>query len=435
MLKDKTIVVGVTGGIAAYKSVILVSELKKRGADVHVVMTKHATEFVTPLTFETRSGNRCISDMFDRNFDFDVKHISLAKAADLIIVAPATANFMAKAANGIADDMLTTVLLAARCPKLVAPAMNTAMYENPATQDNMDKLRKYGYQIIEPNEGLLACGDEGKGKMPEPSELLEHILYALTEKDMQGLSVLVTAGPTQEAIDPVRYITNHSSGKMGYEIAHAAAMRGADVTLVSGRTSLDVPLGVTRVDVTSAADMYDAVVRRAPESDMLFKAAAVADYTPAAPADHKIKKDEINSKRAGTTGRAEESSYSVAEAEAEAASPAASATSGAATMSLELAPTKDILKEVGHNKKAGQIICGFAMETEDLLANAKAKLEKKNLDMICANSLRTEGAGFAGDTNVVTIITKDETIELGKLTKLETAHRILDKALSLVCHS
>ena len=238
MLKGKTIVVGVTGGIAAYKSVILVSELKKQGANVHVVMTKNATEFVTPLTFETRSGNRCISDMFDRNFDYDVKHISLAKAADLIIVAPATANFIAKAAHGIADDMLTTMILAAKCPKLVAPAMNTAMYENPATQDNLKKIQEYGFDVIEPNEGLLACGDEGKGKMPEPSELLEHILYALTEKDMQGLSVLVTAGPTQEAIDPVRYITNHSSGKMGYEIAHAAAMRGADVTLVRDRKSV-----------------------------------------------------------------------------------------------------------------------------------------------------------------------------------------------------
>lgn len=394
MLKGKTIVVGVTGGIAAYKSVILVSELKKQGANVHVVMTKNATEFVTPLTFETRSGNRCISDMFERNFEYDVKHISLAKAADLIIVAPATANFIAKAAHGIADDMLTTVILAAKCPKLVAPAMNTAMYENPATQDNLKKIQEYGFDVIEPNEGLLACGDEGKGKMPEPSELLEHILYALTEKDMQGLSVLVTAGPTQEAIDPVRYITNHSSGKMGYEIAHAAAMRGADVTLVSGPTSLDVPLGVTRVDVTSSADMYEAVVKRAKKTDMLFKAAAVADYTPADPADHKLKKSDDD-------------------------------------LSIALTRTKDILAEVGANKKAGQIICGFAMETEDLLKNARAKLEKKNLDIICANSLRTEGAGFAGDTNVVTLITKDETTELGKLTKLETAHRILDKALEL----
>ena len=407
MLSGKTVVVGVTGGIAAYKSVILVSELKKQGADVHVVMTKNATEFVTPLTFETRSGNRCISDMFERNFEFDVKHISLAKAADLIIVAPATANFIAKAAHGIADDMLTTVVLAAKCPKLVAPAMNTAMYENPATQDNLNKIKEYGFKVIEPAEGLLACGDEGKGKMPEPDVLLQHVLLEIAhEKDMQGLSVLVTAGPTQEPIDPVRYITNHSSGKMGYAIAHAAALRGAAVTLVSGHTALDAPLGVGRVNITSAAEMYDAVVSRAPDMDMIFKAAAVADFTPAETADHKIKKDE-------------------------ASKGASDSSSAAGGMSISLKPTKDILKEVGHNKKAGQIICGFAMETEDLLSNARAKLEKKNLDMICANSLRTEGAGFAGDTNVVTLITRDGTEELGLLSKLETAHRILDKAISL----
>jgi phosphopantothenoylcysteine decarboxylase/phosphopantothenate--cysteine ligase len=400
MLSGKTVLVGVTGGIAAYKSVTLVSELKKQGADVHVVMTKNATEFVTPLTFETRSGNRCISDMFERNFEFDVKHISLAKAADLIIVAPATANFMAKAAHGIADDMLTTVVLAAKCPKMLAPAMNTAMYENPVTQDNMKQLKKYGWKIIEPAEGLLACGDEGKGKMPEPSELLQHVLYEIAcEKDMQGLSVLVTAGPTQEPIDPVRYITNHSSGKMGYAIAHAAALRGAAVTLVSGHTALDAPLNVERVNVLSAAEMYDAVCSRAPKMDMVFKAAAVADFTPADTADHKIKKGE---KGASDDG-----------------------------MTIALKPTKDILAELGSKKKDGQVLCGFAMETEDLIANATAKLEKKNLDMICANSLRTEGAGFAGDTNVVTVITKDGSTELGKLSKLETAHRILDTALAL----
>lgn len=407
MLSGKTVIVGVTGGIAAYKSVILVSELKKQGADVHVVMTKNATEFVTPLTFETRSGNRCISDMFERNFEFDVKHISLAKAADLIIVAPATANFIAKAAHGLADDMLTTVVLAARCPKLVAPAMNTAMYENPATQDNIEKLKDYGWKIIEPAEGLLACGDEGKGKMPEPDELLQHVLSEIAcEKDMQGLSVLVTAGPTQEPIDPVRYITNHSSGKMGYAIAHAAALRGAAVTLVSGHTALNAPLNVERVNVLSAAEMYDAVCSLAPKMDMVFKAAAVADFTPATTADHKIKKTE-------------------ATAQNTAAEPFGKG------MSIALTPTKDILAELGRNKKDGQILCGFAMETEDLIANATAKLEKKNLDMICANSLRTEGAGFAGDTNVVTVITKDGSTELGKLSKLDTAHRILDAALSL----
>lgn len=407
MLSGKTVIVCVTGGIAAYKSVILVSELKKQGADVHVVMTKNATEFVTPLTFETRSGNRCISDMFERNFEFDVKHISLAKAADLIIVAPATANFIAKAAHGIADDMLTTVVLAAKCPKLVAPAMNTAMYENPATQDNIEKLKEYGWKVVEPAEGLLACGDEGKGKMPEPDVLLQHVLSEIAcEKDMQGLSVLVTAGPTQEPIDPVRYITNHSSGKMGYAIAHAAALRGAAVTLVSGHTALTAPLNVERVNVLSAAEMYDAVCSLAPKMDMVFKAAAVADFTPATTADHKIKKTE-------------------------AAAQNTAAESPGNGMSIALKPTKDILAELGRNKKDGQILCGFAMETEDLIANATTKLEKKNLDMICANSLRTEGAGFAGDTNVVTVITKDGSTEFGKLSKLDTAHRILDTALSL----
>ena len=416
MLSGKTVVVGVTGGIAAYKSVILVSELRKQGADVHVVMTKNATEFVTPLTFETRSGNRCISDMFERNFEYDVKHISLAKAADLIIVAPATANFIAKAAHGIADDMLTTVILAAKCPKLVAPAMNTAMYENPATQDNLKKIKEYGFKVIEPAEGLLACGDEGKGKMPEPDVLLQHVLSEIAcEKDMQGLSVLVTAGPTQEAIDPVRYITNHSSGKMGYAIAHAAALRGADVTLVSGRTGLDAPLGVRRIDVVSAEDMYRAVTKHADKSDIIIKAAAVADFTPAEPADHKLKKEGLAAKASGQSGA------SASDATADTGS----------NYSISLKPTNDILKEIGHNKKAGQIICGFAMETEDLLDNARAKLEKKNLDMICANSLRTEGAGFAGDTNVVTLITKDSVTELGKLSKLDTAHRILDALLGL----
>ena len=401
MLSGKTVVVGVTGGIAAYKTASLVSALKKQGAEVHVIMTQNAAEFIAPLTFETLSNNRCIvgrDGMFDRNFEYDVKHISLAKAADLIIVAPATANFIAKAAHGIADDMLTTVVLAAKCPKLAAPAMNTAMYENPATQDNLAKMKEYGWKIIEPAEGMLACGDEGRGKMPEPSELLQHVLLEIgCEKDMQGLSVLVTAGPTQEPIDPVRYITNHSSGKMGYAIAHAAALRGADVTLVSGQTSLETPKGVTRVDVKSAEDMYKAVTKYAKKADMVFKAAAVADFTPKETADHKIKKD--SKQKAG--------------------------------MSIELKPTKDILAEIGKNKKKGQIICGFAMETEDLIKNAKTKLEKKNLDMICANSLRTKGAGFAGDTNVVTIITKDTSTELGCLSKLETAHRILDAALKL----
>lgn len=395
MLKGKTVLIGVTGGIAAYKSAYLVSALKKQGANVHVIMTAHATEFVAPLTFQTLSGNRCITDMFADDYEYDVRHISLAKAADLIMIAPATANFIAKAANGIADDMLTTVVLAAKCRKLVVPAMNTAMYENPVTQSNLTKLREFGWGIVEPASGLLACGDEGKGKMPEPQELLQHILYELAcDKDLSGKRVVVTAGPTQEAIDPVRYITNHSSGKMGYAIAQACAMRGAEVTLISGHTALDVPMGVRRVDVTSSADMYEAVLSLAADADMIFKAAAVADYTPTTVYDHKVKKSDDD-------------------------------------MSIPLTRTKDILGDVAKIRRDDQIICGFAMETENLIENARGKLARKKLDMICANSLRTEGAGFAGDTNVVTVITADDVIELGKLSKLETAHRIIDIALGL----
>ena len=395
MLKDKTIVLGVTGGIAAYKAAYLASALRKQHADVHVIMTEHAREFISPLTFETLTNNKCVIDMFERKATYDVEHISLAKAADLIMVAPATANFIAKAANGIADDMLTTVVLAAKCPKLVSPAMNTAMYTNQATQDNLSKLTDYGWKIIEPASGLLACGDEGKGKMPEPDELLEQILLAAAcDKDMDGMKVLVTAGPTQESIDPVRYITNHSSGKMGYAIARACAMRGAEVTLVSGPTALDAPLGVTRVDIKSAADMHDAVMAHAAESDMIFKAAAVADYTPATTVDHKIKKKDGD-------------------------------------MSIPLTRTTDILADVAGVRNDSQIICGFSMETENLIENSRAKLEKKSLDMICANSLRTAGAGFRGDTNVVTVITKDSTTELGMLSKFETAQRIIDIAMEM----
>ena len=395
MLRDKTIVLGVTGGIAAYKSAYLASALRKQHANVHVVMTSHATEFISPLTFETLTNNRCTVEMFDRHFEYDVKHISLAKAADLMIVAPATANFIAKAANGIADDMLTTVFLAAKCPKLVAPAMNTAMLENPVTQDNLSRLAGYGIKLIEPASGMLACGDEGRGKMPEPEELLSHILNEIAfEKDLAGLKVLVTAGPTQEAIDPVRYITNHSSGKMGYALAKVCRMRGADVTLVSGRTALDPPLGVEVIDITSSQEMHDAVLERASSVDMIFKAAAVADYTPVETADHKIKKQDGD-------------------------------------MSIPLKRTSDILGDVAGIRRPDQVICGFAMETEDLLENSRSKLRRKSLDMICANSLRTEGAGFKGDTNVITIITEDETIELGMLSKTETAFRIVNKALEL----
>ena len=392
MLKDKTIVLGVTGGIAAYKSAYLASALKKQHANVHVVMTEHATEFISPLTFETLTSNRVTVEMFDRHFEYDVKHISLAKAADLMIVAPATANFIAKAANGIADDMLSTVFLAAKCTKLVVPAMNTAMYENPATQDNMAKLAGYGVKIIEPATGLLACGDEGKGKMPEPEELLEHILMECAcDKDLEGLKVLVTAGPTQEAIDPVRYITNHSSGKMGYALARAARMRGAEVVLVSGQTALTAPAGVTLINVRSSQEMHDAVMEHAESSDMIFKAAAVADYTPLTVADQKIKKKD-------------------------------------GEMVIELKRTADILGDIAKVRRDDQIICGFSMETENLIENSRSKLERKSLDLICANSLRTEGAGFKGDTNIITIITKDSITELGKLSKLETAQRIIDVA-------
>lgn len=392
MLKDKTIVLGVTGGIAAYKSAYLASVLKKQHANVHVVMTEHATEFISPLTFETLTSNRVTVEMFDRHFEYDVKHISLAKAADLMIVAPATANFIAKAANGIADDMLSTVFLAAKCTRLVVPAMNTAMYENPATQDNMAKLAGYGVKIIEPATGLLACGDEGKGKMPEPEELLEHILMECAcDKDLEGLKVLVTAGPTQEAIDPVRYITNHSSGKMGYALARAARMRGAEVVLVSGQTALTAPAGVTVINVRSSQEMHDAVMEHAESSDMIFKAAAVADYTPLTVADQKIKKKD-------------------------------------GEMVIELKRTADILGDIAKVRRDDQIICGFSMETENLIENSRSKLERKSLDLICANSLRTEGAGFKGDTNIITIITKDSITELGKLSKLETAQRIIDVA-------
>ncbi len=392
MLKDKTIVLGVTGGIAAYKSAYLASALKKQHANVHVVMTEHATEFISPLTFETLTSNRVTVEMFDRHFEYDVKHISLAKAADLMIVAPATANFIAKAANGIADDMLSTVFLAAKCTRLVVPAMNTAMYENPATQDNMAKLAGYGVKIIEPATGLLACGDEGKGKMPEPEELLEHILMECAcDKDLEGLKVLVTAGPTQEAIDPVRYITNHSSGKMGYALARAARMRGAEVVLVSGQTALTAPAGVTLINVRSSQEMHDAVMEHAESSDMIFKAAAVADYTPLTVADQKIKKKD-------------------------------------GEMVIELKRTADILGDIAKVRRDDQIICGFSMETENLIENSRSKLERKSLDLICANSLRTEGAGFKGDTNIITIITKDSITELGKLSKLETAQRIIDVA-------
>lgn len=394
MLKDKTILLGVTGGIAAYKSASLASRLVKAGAEVRVIMTEHATNFINPITFETLTGHKCITDTFDRNFEFQVEHVSLAKKADVIMVAPATANVIAKLAHGLADDMLTTTILASHAPKLVAPAMNTGMYENPVTQDNLALLKKYGMEVIEPAAGHLACGDEGKGKMPEPEILYEHILRSCAcKQDMKGLKVLVTAGPTQEAVDPVRFLTNHSSGRMGYSIAKACMLRGADVTLVTGRTALTPPLFVDVVPVVSAKDMYDAVISRSDEMDIIIKAAAVADYRPVHVAEEKVKKSD-------------------------------------GSFSLELERTDDILKYLGEHKKPGQFLCGFSMETENMLENSRKKLEKKHLDMIAANNLKVPGAGFETTTNIITIITPDSVKELELMSKDDAAFRLLDEILS-----
>lgn len=395
MLKDKCVVVGVTGGIAAYKAASLVSALKKDCADVHVIMTKNATEFISPLVFETLTGNKCMTDTFDRNFKFDVAHISIAKAADYFVVAPATANFIAKASYGMADDMLTTTFLAANCPKLVVPAMNTQMFLNPITQGNIMRLLKVGIRILQPSSGVLACGDVGVGKMPEPETIFEEILFDLAfEKDLKGKNVLVSAGATQESIDPVRYITNHSTGRMGYALAKAAAYRGAQVTLVTGKTNLEPIPYVNTIEITTSAEMCDEVLKHAPKADYIFKAAAVADYTPVFTSDEKIKKQDGD-------------------------------------MMIELKRTADILTELKKIRKPEQIICGFSMETQNLLENSRSKLEHKGLDMICANSLREDGSGFGGDTNVVTIITEDDEMELGKLSKFDTAMAIIDKAKSL----
>lgn len=394
MLKEKTILLGVTGGIAAYKSASLASRLVKAGAEVRVIMTEHATNFINPITFETLTGHKCITDTFDRNFEFQVEHVSLAKKADVIMVAPATANVIAKLAHGLADDMLTTTILASHAPKLIAPAMNTGMYENPVTQDNLALLKKYGMEVIEPAAGHLACGDEGKGKMPEPEILYEHILRSCAcKQDMKGLKVLVTAGPTQEAVDPVRFLTNHSSGRMGYSIAKACMLRGADVTLVTGRTALTPPLFVDVVPVVSAKDMYDAVISRSDEMDIIIKAAAVADYRPVHVAEEKVKKSDDS-------------------------------------FSLELERTDDILKYLGEHKKPGQFLCGFSMETENMLENSRKKLEKKHLDMIAANNLKVPGAGFETTTNIITIITPDSVKELELMSKDDAAFRLLDEILS-----
>lgn len=395
MLKGKTVLLGVTGGIAAYKAAALASALVKQHAAVEVVMTENATKFITPLTFEQLTGRRTMVDTFDRNFSHQVEHIALAERTDLVIVAPATANVCAKLAHGLADDMLTTTVLACRCPKLIAPAMNTNMYENPVTQDNLALLRRYGWEVIEPASGRLACGAVGKGKMPEPEDLLQHILRHLAlPKDMAGKKVLVTAGPTQEALDPVRYLTNHSSGKMGYALAKMAMLRGAQVTLVSGPTAIMPPPFVKVVDVVSARDMFEAVAENAPQADFIFKAAAVADYTPDSFSNDKIKKQEGD-------------------------------------MAIPLKRTRDILGYLGQNRKPGQVICGFSMETKDLLENSQMKLAKKNVDMICANNLKVAGAGFGVDTNVMTLITADDVTELPLQSKEMVACAILDRALEL----
>lgn len=395
MLKGKTVLLGVTGGIAAYKAAALASALVKLHAAVEVVMTRNATEFITPLTFEQLTGRRVSVDTFDRNFQHQVEHISLAQRTDLVIIAPATANVCAKLAHGLADDMLTTTVLACRCPKLIAPAMNTNMYENPVTQDNLDILRRYGWEVIEPACGRLACGAVGAGKLPEPEELVQYVLRRIgLPHDLEGKKVLVTAGPTQEALDPVRYLTNHSTGKMGYAIARMAMLRGAEVTLVTGPTAIQQPPFVKVVPVTSAAEMFDAVKENCVEADFVFKAAAVADYTPAGYSDDKIKK-------------------------------------GAGDMAIPLARTQDILGWLGQNRKPGQVVCGFSMETRDLLENSRGKLAKKNVDMICANNLKTAGAGFGTDTNVITLITRDDTTELPLQSKEDAANAILDKALTL----
>lgn len=393
MLEGKTVLLGVTGSIAAYKIAYLASALKKQQADVHVLMTRNATNFINPITFETLTGNKCLVDTFDRNFQFQVEHVSIAKKADVVMIAPASANVIGKLAHGIADDMLTTTIMACRCKKFISPAMNTNMFENPIVQDNLKTLEHYGYEVIDPAVGYLACGDAGAGKMPEPETLLNYILRECAcEKDMKGLKVLVTAGPTQEAIDPVRYITNHSSGKMGYAIAKMAMLRGADVTLVSGRTALAPPPFVRVVPVVTARDMYEAVTSVSQEQDIIIKAAAVADYRPASVSDEKIKKKDDD-------------------------------------MSIALERTDDILKYLGEHKPDGQFLCGFSMETENMIGNSRVKLTRKNLDMVAANNVKMAGAGFQGDTNVLTLITQDEEVSLPLMSKEDAAGKILDKIL------
>lgn len=393
IIKNKNIVIGVTGSIAAYKIAGLCSMLKKRGANTTVIMTKNALNFINPITFETLTGNKCLVDTFDRNFQYDVEHVELAKSADVFLIAPASANVIAKAAHGIADDMLTTTFLASTCPKIVSPAMNTRMYNNPITQDNMKTLEHYEIKVIKPARGYLACGDEGLGKMPEPEELLEHIIFALTKKDLTGKKVLVTSGGTKEKLDPVRFITNNSTGKMGFAIARAAYLRGADVTLVYGNVSVPLPYGPKSVKIESAADMAEAVKAVYKEQDIIIKAAAVADYTPETVSSEKVKKKDDD-------------------------------------LSLPLKRTEDILAFLGKNRREGQFICGFSMETENMLENSKTKLTKKNVDMIVANNVKVSGAGFGTDTNVVTLITRDSVSELPIMSKEEVANTLLDSIIN-----
>ena len=395
MLKGKHVVLGITGSIAAYKTAGLASMLVKKGCHVHVLMTENATNFINPITFETLTGNKCLVDTFDRNFEFSVEHVALAKQADVVMIAPASANSIAKLAHGLADDMLTTTVLACRCRKIIAPAMNTNMYENPIVQDNIKICEKYGMKVIKPAVGYLACGDTGAGKMPEPAELFDYIEQEIgAQKDLEGKKILVTAGPTREAIDPVRYITNHSTGKMGYAVAKAAALRGADVTLVTGKTDTPKPRFVKLIEIQSAADMFEAVTAAAAEQDIIIKAAAVADYRPKSVGTEKTKKTDGN-------------------------------------MAIELERTDDILKWLGAHRREGQFLCGFSMETQNMLENSRVKLDKKNIDMIVANNLKVEGAGFGTDTNVVTIITRERNLELEKMTKEEVADRLLDEILAV----
>ena len=395
MLKGKHVVLGITGSIAAYKTAGLASMLVKKGCHVHVLMTENATNFINPITFETLTGNKCLVDTFDRNFEFSVEHVALAKQADVVMIAPASANSIAKLAHGLADDMLTTTVLACRCRKIIAPAMNTNMYENPIVQDNIKICEKYGMKVIKPAVGYLACGDTGAGKMPEPAELFDYIEQEIgAQKDLEGKKILVTAGPTREAIDPVRYITNHSTGKMGYAVAKAAALRGADVTLVTGKTDTPKPRFVKLIEIQSAADMFEAVTAAAAEQDIIIKAAAVAHYRPKSVGTEKTKKTDGD-------------------------------------MAIELERTDDILKWLGAHRREGQFLCGFSMETQNMLENSRVKLDKKNIDMIVANNLKVEGAGFGTDTNVVTIITRERNLELEKMTKEEVADRLLDEILAV----